>query len=81
MFTPKIGRSGLTDQTCGSQWSDQCGQSPRNTSWTSSLDRSRRVDQDLYVERPNRSPDEADMIYTRSACRVHRLTGTPPDSE
>jgi hypothetical protein len=38
-----------------------------NTIWTSPLDRSRRVDQDSYVERPTRSPDEGDMTYTRSA--------------
>jgi hypothetical protein len=52
--------------------SDQCGQRPRNTIWTSPLDRSRRVDQDSYVECPNRSPDEGDMAYTRSACRAHQ---------
>jgi hypothetical protein len=36
------------------------------------LNRSRRVDQDSYVERPNRSPDEGDTTSTRSARRVHR---------
>jgi hypothetical protein len=42
------------------------------------LDRSRRVDQDSYVERPNRSPDEGDMTYTRSARRAHRSNRCPP---
>jgi hypothetical protein len=65
MFAPKIGTSCLTR-------SDRCGKLPRNTIWTSPLDRSRRVDQDSYVERPNWSPDEGDMTYTRSARRVHR---------
>jgi hypothetical protein len=47
----------------GSHWSDRCGQSPQNTIWTSPLYRSRRVDQDSCVERPNQSPDEGDMTY------------------
>jgi hypothetical protein len=72
MFAPKIGRSCVTGHTCGSHRSDLCGQRPRNTTWTSPLERSRRVDQDSYVECPNRSPDEGDMTYTRSARRVHR---------
>jgi hypothetical protein len=72
MFAPKIGTSSLTGQTCGSHWSDRCGQRPLNTIWTSPLDRSRRVDQDSYVERPNWSPDEGDMTYIRFARRVHR---------
>jgi hypothetical protein len=41
------------------------------------LDRSRRVDQDSYVERPNRSPDEGEMTYTRSARRAHRSDRCP----
>jgi hypothetical protein len=42
------------------------------TIWTSPLDRSRRVDQDSYVERPNRSSYEGDITYTRSARQAHR---------
>jgi hypothetical protein len=34
--------------------------------WTSPLDRSRRVDQYPYIERPIRSPDERDMASGRS---------------
>jgi hypothetical protein len=71
MFAPKIGTSCLTGQTCGSHRSDRCCQRPWNTIWASPLDRSCRVDQDSYVERPNWSPDEGDMTYTRSARRVH----------
>jgi hypothetical protein len=71
VFAPKIGTSCLTGQTCGSNRSDRCSQRPHHTIWTSPLDRSRRLDQNSYVERPNRSPDERDMTYTRSARRVH----------
>jgi hypothetical protein len=77
MFAPKIGTSCLTGQTCGSHRSDRCGQRPRNTIWASPSDRSRRVDQDSYVEHPNWSPDEGDMTYTRSARRVHRSDRCP----
>jgi hypothetical protein len=72
MFAPKIGTSCLTGQTCGSHRSDRCGQRQLNTIWTSPWDRSRQVDQDSYVERPNRSPDERDVAYTRSARQAHR---------
>jgi hypothetical protein len=37
--------------------SDRCAQRPQYTIWTSLLDRSRRVDRDSYMERPNQSPD------------------------
>jgi hypothetical protein len=40
--------------------------------------KSRREDQDSYVELPNRSMDEGDMTYTRSAHRVHRSDRCPP---
>jgi predicted ATP-dependent serine protease len=81
MFAPKIGMSGLTGQTCGSHRSDRCGQCPQNTIWTSLLNRSRRVDQDSYVESPNRSPDEGDTTSARSARRVHGLTGAHDRSD
>jgi hypothetical protein len=88
LFAPKIGTSCLTGQTYGSHRSDRCGQSSRNPIWTSPLDRSRRVDQDSYVERPNRSPDERDMTSPRSTRRVHRsdrfpspVRPVPPDSK
>jgi hypothetical protein len=53
-----------------------------NTIRTSSLDRSRRVDQDSYVERPNRSPGERYMPSGRSARPASHtgltgLTGAP----
>jgi hypothetical protein len=72
MFASKIGKSGMTGQTCGFHQSDRCGQSPQNPIWTSPLDRSRQADQDSYVRRPNRSPDEGDVTYRRSARQVHR---------
>jgi hypothetical protein len=77
VFAPKIGRSHPTGQTCGSHRSDWCGQSPRNPMWTSPLDRSRRVDQNTYVERPNRSPDERDMTSPRFTRRMHRSDRCP----
>jgi hypothetical protein len=67
LFALKIGRSDLTGLTCGPHRSDRCCQSSQNTIQTSSLDRSCRVDQDSYVERPNRSPDERYMPSGRSA--------------
>jgi hypothetical protein len=72
MFAPKIGRPHPTCQTCGPHQSDRCVQSPLNPILTSPLDRCHRVDQNLYVERPNRSPDEGDMTSPRSTRRVHR---------
>jgi hypothetical protein len=71
VFAPKIGRYGPTGQTCGSHRSNHCDQYPQNIIWTSPLDRSRRVDQDSYVEHPNRSPDEGYMTSARFAHRVH----------
>jgi hypothetical protein len=41
--------------------------------WISTLDRSRRVDQDPYIERPIRSPDERDMASGRSGRCIGRL--------
>jgi hypothetical protein len=77
MFAPKIGRSHPTGQTCGPHQSDRCGQSSRNPIWTSPLDRSRRVDQNPYVKRPNRSRDEGDMTSPRSTRRTHRSDQCP----
>jgi hypothetical protein len=49
----------------------------QNKIWTSPLDMSRRVDQDSFVERQNRSPDEGDMSYTN----LHaKSTGAPDRS-
>jgi hypothetical protein len=70
--TPKIGRSGVTGQTCGSHRSNWCGQSPPNVIWVLPLDSSRRVDQDSYVERPNQSPYKGDMTCANSTCHVDR---------
>jgi hypothetical protein len=80
MFAPKIGTSCLTGQTCGSHRSDRCGQRRRNTIWTSSLDSSRRVDQDSYVERLNRSPDEHNL-YKICTSSAPVLTGAPHRSD
>jgi hypothetical protein len=66
-----------TGQTCGPHQSDRCGQSPQNPIWTSPLDRSHRVDQNTYVERPNRSPDEGDMTTPSSTRRMHRSDWFP----
>jgi hypothetical protein len=81
MFAPKIGRSRPTGQTYGPHQSDWCSQSPPNPIWTSPLDRSHRVYQNPYVERPNRSLDEGDMTSPRSTRRVHRSDRCLPDSE
>jgi hypothetical protein len=77
LFASKFGRSHSTDQTCGPHRSDRCGQSPRNPIWISPLDRSHRVDQNPYVELPNRSPDEGDMTSPRSTRRVHQSDRCP----
>jgi hypothetical protein len=77
MFAPKIGRSSLTGQTCGSHRSGRCGQCPQNTIWTLPMDKSCWVDQDSYVERPNWSPDEGDMTSPRFTRRVHRSGRCP----
>jgi hypothetical protein len=66
LFVPKIGRSHPTGQTYGRHQWDRCGPSPRNPIWTSPLDTYCRVDQNPYMERPNRSPDEGDMTSPRS---------------
>jgi hypothetical protein len=53
----------------------------QNTIWTSPLDMSRRVDQDSFVARQNRSPDEGDMSYTnlhaKSTGALTGLVGAP----
>jgi hypothetical protein len=48
VLTTKNGRSGLT-------WLDHTRESPQKVIWTYPLDRSRRVDQDPYIECPIRS--------------------------
>jgi hypothetical protein len=57
--------------------SDRCGQCPQNIIWISPIDRSRQVDQNPYVERPNRSTDEGDMTSPRSTRRAHRSDRCP----
>jgi hypothetical protein len=47
--------------------SDRPDQIPQKAICTSPLDRTRRVDQDSYIECPNRSPDEGDTASGRSA--------------
>jgi hypothetical protein len=60
MLTPKNGRSRLTRL-------DRPSQSPQKVIWTSPLDKSRRVDQDPYIERPIRSPDEREDLDVAQA--------------
>ena len=69
----KSGSSQKTDQTYSPNRSDWFGQSPQNVNWTSPLDSSRRVDQDLYIEHPIWSPDEGDTTTGRSAPRADRF--------
>jgi hypothetical protein len=73
MLTPKNGRSGLTRLDRPIPWLDRPiprfdrpSQSPQKLIWASPLDRSRRVDQDPYIEHPIRSPDERYMASGRS---------------
>jgi hypothetical protein len=49
---------------------DRPGKVSQKVIWTPPLDSSRRVDQDPYIERPIRSPDERDMASGRSARRT-----------
>jgi hypothetical protein len=68
MLTPKNGRSGITRLDRPLPQLDRPSQSPQKVIWTSPLDRSRRVDQDQYIEHPIRSPDERNMASGRSTC-------------
>jgi hypothetical protein len=70
MLTPKIGKITQAGLTRSLTRLDRLGPSPQKSIWTSPLDRTRRVDQDSYIERPNRSPDEGDMTSGRSARRA-----------
>jgi hypothetical protein len=63
----KITQAGLTG---GLTQSDRLGQCPQKAIWNSPLDRTRRVDQDSYIEHPNRSPNEGDMASGRCARRA-----------
>jgi hypothetical protein len=49
---------------------DRLGQVAQKVIWTPLLDSSRRVEQDPYIKRPIRSPDERDMASGRSARRT-----------
>jgi hypothetical protein len=49
---------------------DRHGKVDQKVIWTPPLDSSRRLDQDPYIERPIRSPDERDMASRRSARRT-----------
>lgn len=73
MLTPKFDRSGRTGQTDGPTRSDRPGQFVQKVIWTSLLDSSRRGNQDPYIERPIRSPNEGDMASRRSAPRAGQL--------
>jgi hypothetical protein len=64
------GRCGLTRLDRQVPRLDRHRQSPQKVIWTSPLDRSRRVDQDPYIERPIRSPDKRDMASGRSGRRT-----------
>jgi hypothetical protein len=50
---------------------DRPGKVSQKVIWTPPLDSSCRVDQDPYIERLIRSPDERDMASGRSARRTH----------
>jgi hypothetical protein len=67
VLTPKSGRSGLTRVDRPIPRLDLPSQSPQKVIWASPLDMSRRVDQDPYIERPTRSPDERDTTSGRSS--------------
>jgi hypothetical protein len=66
VLTPKNGRSGLTRLDHPVPRLDHPRQSPQKVIWTSPLDKSRRADQDPYIERPIRSPNERNMASRRS---------------
>jgi hypothetical protein len=57
----------LTGLTFDTHRSDRSDQSSQNAKWTSPLRRSRRDDQNAYVERPVRSPDEGVMVLARTS--------------
>jgi hypothetical protein len=61
--------TGLTFHPHRSDWSDQSAQ---NANWTSPLCRSRRDNQNAYVERPVRSPDEGVMVLARTSSAPDR---------
>ena len=60
---------------------DRSGQSSQNAKWTSPLHRSRREDQNAYVERPIWTPDERDMASGSSAPRQTSQTGLQERSD
>jgi hypothetical protein len=66
LLTPKNSRSGLNRLDRPVTLLDRPSQSPQKVIWASPLNRSRRVDQDTYIERSIRSPDERDMASVRS---------------
>jgi hypothetical protein len=57
----------LTGLTFDTHRSDRSDQSAQNAKWTSPLRRSRRYDQNAYVERLVRSPDEGVMVLARTS--------------
>jgi hypothetical protein len=60
----KLGWTGLPTRL------DRPGQRPQKVIWTPPLDSARRVDQDPYIKRPIRSPDERDTTSGRSGRRT-----------
>jgi hypothetical protein len=70
-LTPKIGKITQASLSGGLTRSDHLSQSSQKAIWTSPMDRTRRVDQDSYIEHPNHSTNEGDMASGRSACRAH----------
>jgi hypothetical protein len=75
MLTLKIGKITQVGLTGSLTRLDRLGQSPQKSIWTSPLDRTHRVDQDSYIERPNRSPDEGGSSTIESIklifCRIY----------
>jgi hypothetical protein len=77
MYASEFGRSERTGQTDGPDRSDWCGQVAQKAIFTAPLYRSRRVDQDSYVECSIWRPDEGDTTSARSARRVERSDRCP----
>jgi hypothetical protein len=62
----------LTGLTFNPHQSDRSDQSTQNANWTSPLRRSRRDDQNAYVERPVQSPDEGVVVLARTSLAPDR---------
>jgi hypothetical protein len=66
----------LTGQTLDPHRSDRSNQIIQNANWTPPLRRYRRDDQNAYVERPFRSPDEGVVVLVRTSPTPDRWSRT-----